>query len=292
MELHTLQYFLTVAQEESFSRAAKVMHVTQPTLSRQIALLEKSLGVTLFQRSTRNIMLTDEGMLLRRRAEELLSLAEKTEQELTHKGEKLEGTITIGSGELEAFSMLADCIKSFSEQHPKVNFNIVTETADVIKERLENGLVDIGVLLEPIDTGKLEAYPFPSVEKYEVLMRSDDPLARLDEIRQKDLKGKMQIVPLRRVEAHKRWMGRYYDEKYFRFTSNLPTNAAILVSKGVGYYITVSGASAFPEKLGLVSKPIHGAREWKVFLTWKRYQPNPLAVTRFIEHVLSELNMG
>lgn len=292
MELRTLQYFFTVAQEESFSRAAIVMHVTQPTLSRQIALLEEELGITLFQRSTRRVMLTDEGRLLRRRAEELLSLAKKTEQELTQQDDELEGTISIGSGELDAFSMLAECIKSFSERYSKVNFNIVTGTADVIKDRLENGLVDIGVLLEPIDTEKLEAYPFPSFEKYEVLMRSDDPLADLDEIRQKDLFRRPLIVPFRRADPFKRWMGRYYDEKYFRITSNLPTNAAILVSKGLGCYITISGASDFSEKLHLVSRPIHGAREWKVFLTWKRFQPNPLTVTRFIEHVLRELNMG
>ena len=292
MELRTLQYFLTIAQEESFSKAAKILHVTQPTMSRQIAELEESLGVTLFQRTTRKVVLTDEGLLLRRRAEEILSLTEKTEQELMQRGEDLDGTISIGSGEFEAFSQLADCIKSFSEQHPKVRFNIFTGTADVVKDRLESGLVDIGVLLEPVDTGKFEAIPFPSVVKYEILMRADDPLAALDEIRQSDLAGKIQIVPLRRVDAHKRWMGRYYDEKNFRVTANLPNNPAILVAKGLGCYLTVSGISVFHEGLGLVSKPIHGSRDWKVFLAWKRYQPNPLAVIKFIEYVLRELNMG
>ena len=292
MELHTLQYFLTVAQEESFSRAAKVMHVTQPTLSRQIALLEKSLGVALFQRSTRSVMLTDEGMLLRRRAEELLSLAKKTEQELTQQDGEIEGTITIGAGEMDEFGIVADCIKSFSEQHPKVHYNIVSGSADYIREYLERGLIDIAMLMEPVDGGKFETVPLPSVEKYVVLMRSDDPLASLDEIRQKDLKGKIQIVPLRRVEAHKRWMGRYYDANNFRYTVNLPNNAAILVAKGLGYLITVRGMSAYFEGLGLVAKPIHESKDWKVLLAWKRYQPNSLAVTKFIEHILNELNMS
>ena len=292
MELRVLSYFLTIAQEENFSRAAEILHVTQPTMSRQMAQLEEELGVKLFQRTTRNVVLTDEGLLLRRRAEELLSLAEKTEQELTQRSEDLEGTISIGSGELEAFSQLADCIKSFSEQYPKVRFNIFTGTADVVKERLERGLVDIGVLLEPVDTGKFEAVPFPSVEQYEVLMRADDPLAGLDEIRQSDLAGKPLIIPLRRVDPVKRWMGRYYDEKNFRFTVNLTNNAAILVAKGLGCNITISGVSGFHERLGLVSRPIHGARSWKVFLAWKRYQPNSPAVTKFIEHILGELDMG
>lgn len=292
MELRTLQYFLTVAQEESFSKAAKVMHVTQPTLSRQIALLEESLGVTLFQRSTRNIMLTDEGMLLRRRAEELLSLAKKTEQELTQQDGEIEGTITIGAGEMDEFGIVADSIKSFSEQHPKVHYNIVSGSADYIREYLERGLIDIAMLMEPVDGGKFETVSLPSTEKYVVLMRSDDPLASLDEIQQKDLKGKIQIVPLRRVEAHKRWMGRYYDENNFRYTVNLPNNAAILVAKGLGYLITVRGMSAYFEGLGLVAKPIHQSKDWKVLLAWKRYQPNSLAVTKFIEHILSELNMS
>lgn len=292
MELRTLQYFLTVAQEESFSKAAKVMHVTQPTLSRQIALLEESLGVTLFQRSTRNIMLTDEGMLLRRRAEELLSLAKKTEQELTQQDGEIEGTITIGAGEMDEFGIVADSIKSFSEQHPKVHYNIVSGSADYIREYLERGLIDIAMLMEPVDGGKFETIPLPSIEKYVVLMRSDDPLANLDEIRQKDLEGKIQIVPLRRVEAHKRWMGRYYDENNFRYTVNLPNNAAILVAKGLGYLITVRGMSAYFEGLGLVTKPIHQSKDWKVLLAWKRYQPNSLAVTKFIEHILKELNVG
>lgn len=291
MELRTLQYFLTIAQEESFSKAAKILHVTQPTMSRQIAELEETLGVTLFQRTTRKVVLTDEGLLLRRRAEEILSLTEKTEQELTQQSGDLEGTITIGAGEMDEFGIVADCITSFSAQCPKVRYNIVSGSADYIKEYLERGLIDIAMLMEPVDGGKFETIPLPSVEKYVVLMRADDPLASLDEIRQSDLAGKIQIVPLRRVEAHKRWMGRYYDENSFRFTVNLPNNAAILVAKGLGYLITVRGMSDYFKGLGLVTKPIHEAKSWKVLLAWKRYQPNSLTVTKFIEHILKKLNV-
>lgn len=290
MELRVLRYFLTIAQEENFSRAAEILHVTQPTMSRQMAQLEEELGVRLFQRTTRNVVLTDEGLLLRRRAEELLSLAEKTEQELTQRGEYLEGTISIGSGEFDAFHVLADCIKSFSARYPKVHYNIVTGTANTTKEHLERGLVDIAVLMEPIDVSSFEAVTLPSVEKYVVVMRADDPLAQMEEIRQKDLAGKPLILPIRRVEPLKRWMGRYYDENNFRYTVNLPNNGAIIAAKGLGYMITLAGVSDFCKGLDLVIKPIHEAKEWKVLLTWKRYQPNSPAVAKFIEHILCELD--
>lgn len=289
MELRVLRYFLTIADEENFTRAAEILHVTQPTMSRQMTQLEEELGVQLFQRTTRNVILTEDGMLLRRRAEEILSLTEKAAQELMQQGEELEGTISIGTGEFDAFDILIDHIKSFSAQHPKVHFNIVSQSTDYVKEYLERGLVDLALMLEPVDTGKFETVPFPVLEQYTVLMRADDPLAQLDEIRQEDLAGKPQILPLRRVEPHKRWMGQYYEEENFRFTVNLPNSGAALVAKGLGYLITIRSVSAFYERAGLVSRPIHDAKDWKIFLAWKRYQPNSRTVGKFIEHILQEL---
>ena len=289
MEFRVLRYFLTVAHEESFSRAAEILHVSQSTLSRQIAQLEEELEVTLFKRTTRNVILTEQGLLLRRRAEELLSLADKAVHEVKQQEEELEGTISIGTGEFEAFNILARYIKSFSLLHPKVHFNIVSESADYTRDRLERGLVDVAVMLEPIDMEKFEAVALPTLEQYTVLMRPDDPLAQLDEITQKDLAGKPQIIPLRRVGPHKRWMGPYYEEENFRFTVNLPNNGVVLVYEGLGYFITIRSTSAYYEQTGLVSKPIRGAKDWHVFFVWKRYQPNSRVVTRFIEHVLREL---
>lgn len=291
MELRALRYFLTIANVENFSRAADILHVTQPTMSRQMTQLEKELGVKLFQRTTRNVVLTEDGMLLRRRAEEILSLTDKATQEMMQQGQELEGTVSISSGEYEAFNILTDYIRSFSEQHPKVHFNIVSEPADRARDHLERGLVDIAVMLEPVDTGKFEAVPLPSIEQYTVLMRPDDPLARLKEIRQKDLARNPQIISLRRVDPYKRWMGEYYEEENVRFTVNLPNNGAIMVLNGLGYFITIRSVAAFFEKAGLVYRPIRGAKDWKVFFTWKRYQPNSRAVSRFIEHVLQELGL-
>ena len=289
MELRVLRYFLTIANEESFSRAAEILHITQPTMSRQMIQLEEELGVKLFERTTRNVVLTEDGMLLRRRAEEILSLADKATQELMHHGEELEGTISIGTGEFDAFEILADCIESFSAQHPKVHFNIISQSADYIKEHLERGLVDLALMLEPVDTAKFEVMPIPVFEQYTVLMRPDDPLAQLDEITQKDLAGKPQIIPLRRAGPHRRWMGQYYEEENFRFTINLPNAGAVLAAKGLGYFISIRSVSSLYERAGLVSRPIRGAKDWKVFLAWKRYQSNSRTVSRFIEHVLQKL---
>lgn len=157
MEIRVLHYFLTVVREESITKAAEVLHITQPTLSRQLSQMERELGVTLFHRGARRIALTDEGMLLRRRAEEILQLVDKTEQELLEQEEQIEGKITIGCGEMASVQLLPELLKSFSRRYPRVTYDIYTENADAVKEQMDKGLVDIGLLLEPID---IEKYGF------------------------------------------------------------------------------------------------------------------------------------
>ena len=144
MELRVLNYFLAIAREENFTRAAEQLHVTQPTLSRQIADLETELGVKLFVRSNHNITLTEDGMLLKRRAQEILSLADRTKRDFLHKAEKLEGTITIGSGEFLSTDVLADCVAAFREKYPLVRYELFSGNADNIKDGIERGLPDIG----------------------------------------------------------------------------------------------------------------------------------------------------
>lgn len=146
MELRVLQYFLMVAREENITRAAELLHITQPTLSRQLMQLEEELGVTLFHRGKRRITLTADGMLLRRRAEELVSLAEKTVTELSRSDNVLSGTVAIGSGEYKSTSFLATLIQDFQQAHPQVQFQIYSGTADNIQERIAHGLLDLGLL--------------------------------------------------------------------------------------------------------------------------------------------------
>jgi len=178
MEIRVLRYFLTVVREEGINRAAEVLHITQPTLSRQLAQLEDEVGVKLFHRGSRKITLTNEGILLRRRAEEILSLVDRTERELMEQEKMVEGRIVIGGGELSAMRELPDIIASFREKYPLVTFDLFTGSADLVKEQMEKGLIDIGVLLEPIDMEKFDYIRLKGRERWVVLMRPEDPLTR------------------------------------------------------------------------------------------------------------------
>ena len=157
MEIRVLRYFLTVVREESITRAAEVLHITQPTLSRQLSQMEDQMGVKLFVRGSRKISLTNEGLLLRRRAEEILELVDKTEQELIAQEEQVEGTVSIGCGDSRAVQRLPELIRTFHEKYPLVTFDLYTATADHVTDRMDRGLTDIGLLLEPVD---LEKYDF------------------------------------------------------------------------------------------------------------------------------------
>ena len=156
MELRVLKYFLTVAREENITRAAALLHLTQPTLSRQLMNLEEELGVKLFNRSRYRIILTEEGMLLRRRAQEIVALSDKTEQELSREKNELTGEIAIGCGETQSMTFLSRQICAFRAQYPLVRFRIYSANADDIKERMEKGLLDLGLLMEPVDMGRYE----------------------------------------------------------------------------------------------------------------------------------------
>ena len=168
MKLRVLNYFLMVSQEENITKAAQLLHVTQPTLSRQLMQLEDELGVKLFERSNHSIVLTSDGLLLKRRAQEIVSLAEKTKRELTTEKE-LSGEIEIGSGEFKSFSLLADVIAAFSEKHPGVRFHLNSGNADTIKERLENGGLDIGLLADPVDISRYEFTRLPQKETWGII---------------------------------------------------------------------------------------------------------------------------
>ena len=154
MELRVLRYFLAVAREENITKAAALLHLTQPTLSRQLMQLEEELGVRLFYRSRYRIVLTDEGMLLRRRAQELVDLADKTAREFAARETELMGEIAIGAGETRSMTVLSQAICTFRERYPKVTFRIFSANADDVKERLDTGILDMGLLTEPVDVGK------------------------------------------------------------------------------------------------------------------------------------------
>lgn len=287
MEIRVLRYFLAVAREEGINRAAEVLHITQPTLSRQLSQLEDEVGVKLFHRGSKKITLTNEGILLRRRAEEILSLVDRTERELMEQDELVEGRIVIGGGELAAMQVLPEIIESFREKYPLVTFDIFTGNADLVKEQMEKGLIDIGVLLEPIDIEKFEFIRLQGKERWVVLMRSDDALAGKEAVCAKDLENKPLILPRRTNVKNElsNWFGALFQEQQVLFTSNLTTNSALMVQRGLAYSIVIEGSIPFWNKEKIAYRPLCPELTANSVLAWKKQQPFSLAATKFIEHM-------
>ncbi|WP_122642822.1 LysR family transcriptional regulator [Luxibacter massiliensis] len=291
MEIRVLRYFLTVVREESITKAADVLHITQPTLSRQLAQMEEGLGVQLFIRGTRKIVLTNEGMLMRRRAEEILELVDKTERELVEQEEELEGIVAIGCGDLKAVQLLPELIRSFRQLYPKVTFELYTATADHVKDRIDRGLTDIGLLLEPINMDKYDFIRLKQKETWVVSMHPDAPLAKKDYVTAKDLEGLPLIMPHRlNVQSElASWFGESYEKLNVVFKSNLPANGSIMVYNRLAYALIVTGSIDLWDKDKLIYRPLYPELTATSALAWKRHQPFGKAAEKFIEHIKSNL---
>lgn len=285
MELRVLQYFLTVAREGNITRAASLLHITQPTLSRQLMQMEEELGVKLFCRGKHNILLTEEGMLLRRRAQEIVDLAEKTTKELMHGEEEVSGEISIGCGETKNMRPLSEMMASFQQKYPDVNFNIYTAIADDVKERLENGILDMGLLLEPVEISKYHYVRMPLKEKWQVLMRRDSQLAEKQKITPKDLTGVPLIMAKRQSVRNEleNWFG--YDRERLRIVStcNLSHyNQSAMVESGIGVALVME-FSCNQDTLCL--RPFDPEIESGCVLVWKKNLTLSPVVQRFIQYV-------
>ena len=282
MELRVLRYYLTVAREENITRAADMLHITQPTLSRQMAELEEELHTRLFERTNRKIVLTESGMLLRRRAEELISLADKVQQEF-QSGDELMGLISIGSGVTAAVSAcLPRLLQDYAQKYPQVRFELHTGTAAVIKDQLDKGLLDIGILMEPIEVEKYDFVRLPVKEVWGILMPEDDPLAQKSAITPGDLQDLPLIVSWRiREREAKAWFGGNTERLRVFCTYDLIDNAATLVEHRLGYAFVIQGA--LKPAPGLTFRPLSPEVSNTSVLVWKRYQPSNPAVQKFIE---------
>ncbi|MCM1234364.1 MAG: LysR family transcriptional regulator, partial [Ruminococcus flavefaciens] len=242
MELRVLQYFLAVAREQSISRAAKSLHLSQPTLSTQIKAIEEELGKQLLIRGTkgsRKVTLTEEGMILRKRAEEILNLVQKTEKEITLSDRTVAGDIYIGTGETDAVRLIARAAKNLYETYPDIHYHISSGNADFVQEQLEKGLIDFGVIFGPVDQTKYHFLPFPCKDVWGVLMRRDSPLAEKESISPQDLWDKPLIISQQenRNKGLTEWIGRDLSALEIVATYNLVFNASLLVSEGLGYAI-------------------------------------------------------
>lgn len=288
MELRLLRYFLIVAKEQSFTKAAEQLHITQPTLSRQMAAFEEDLGITLFIRNGKKISLTDEGILLKRRALEILNLEERTLEELKGKEEVVEGTITIGCGEFVAVETLAKICKTYKEKYPLVQIVLHTATADAVYEMMNKGLVDIALFMEPVDTEGLDYIRITDCDHWCVGMRPDDPLAEKEFIKKEDLIGKPLILPERmNVQSElANWFGKDFSKLQIAFTSNLGTNAGIMAANGLGYPISIEGAATkyWREDI-LVQRRISPEITTSTVIAWRRNIPYSLAVRKMIEEI-------
>ena len=281
MELRVLNYFLAIAREENFTKAAQQLHVTQPTLSRQIAQLEEELGVKLFVRSNHNIILTEDGMILKRRAQEILSLADKTKRDFLHKDENLEGTISIGSGEFLSTRCLTDCIAEFRKKYPLVRYEFYSGNAGNIRERIERGLLDIGLMLEPIDIRKYEFIGMPVKEEWGAFVREDSPLINKAFLSPRDLAGIPLILPLSDfAESHiGKWFGEYASRIEIIAKGNLLYNEAMMAQSNIGAVIGIKLNCNY-DSLQFI--PLSPALKVDTALAWKKEQIFS-ATTAFID---------
>lgn len=287
MELRILRYFLTVAKEQNFTKAAEQLHITQPTLSRQLAAFEEELGVTLFIRSGRNITLTDEGILLKRRALEILNLEERTLEEIRGTEEVVEGTVTIGCGEFAAVESLAEICKIYKEKYPLVQIAIHTATADTVYEMMNKGLVDIGLFMEPVNTEGMDYIRIKDSDHWCVGMRPDDPLAAKEFIEKKDLMGKPLILPERMgVQSElANWFGKDFSKLQIAFISNLGTNAGVMAAKGLGYPVSIEGAARYWREDILVQRRLYPEITASTVIAWRRNIPYSQVANKMIETI-------
>ena len=287
MELRTLRYFLAAAQEENITKAADILHVTQPTLSRQMMDLERELGVTLMLRGKNGLTLTDDGIFFRQRAQEIVELADRLEKSFVERQNNISGMVVIGASETVGSQTLARLIKEFTGKYPAVQFILYNETVDNIKDRLDKGLVDIGLLLEPVDVTKFDYVRLSQQDTWGLLVRDDHPLTEKESLTADDVAPYPLILPLRdniRVEIL-HWLGRDEKELTIPLFYTLLSNAALMVAEGLGCAFCMDGALAIRSDPRLRFIPLEPRRVTHSVLVWKKNKIFSPATSLFIQEI-------
>ena len=284
MELRVLQYFLAVAREQSISGAAEFLHLSQPTLSRQLKDLEEELGKQLFIRGNRKITLTEEGVLLRKRAGEILELVKKTEQEIALSDDTVAGDIYIGAGETDAIRVIAKAAQQLQRKYPEVRLHIASGDAADVVEKLDKGLIDFGVLFDPQDLSKYNYLKIPEKDTWGVLMRRDAALAQKACIRPEDLWDKPLILSRQHREgsALLMWLNRSEADLHIVATYSLLYNGSILVDEGIGYAITLDRIIN-TNGSNLCFRPLAPTLQAGLCVGWKKYQVFTKAAELFLD---------
>lgn len=287
MELRVLKYFLTVADEGNFTRAADVLHVTQSTLSRQMMELESEMGTTLLIRGKRSVTLTEEGFLFKQQAETIVELADKLEHTFTDQKDVICGTIQIGATEAVGGRTLAERMKEFREKYPGVQFNLYNGMADNIKEMIEHGLFDLGLVMEPIDTAKFEYVRLPQKETWGILIRKDHELAGKETVTVEDIKSYPLIMPERENAKNQilHWMR--CEERHLEIPAyyNILSNSALLVKAGMGCAVCLDGALSIHADPELCFRPILPEHVTRSVILWKKNHLFSQAASLFIQTI-------
>ncbi len=284
MELRVLRYFLAVAREENISRAAEALHTAQPSLSRQLKELEEELGKTLFIRGRRKITLTDEGMFLRKRAEEIVSLVDKTTDALTMDDGVVAGNVYIGAGETEGMRLIARAAGALGKTCPDIHLHIVSGDRGDVAEQLDKGLIDFALFVGEVDARKYEHIHLPNRDSWAVLMRRDHPLAQKNAVRPEDLYREPLLLSrqIRDGSPFLAWMGRTLTQLNVVSTHNLIYNASLMVEEGLGVAVTLEGLINTTGESPLCYRPLLPRLETELFLAWKRYQAFSPAAFRLL----------
>lgn len=291
MEFRVLQYFLAVAREQSITGAAEYLHLSQPTLSRQLKELEEELGKQLFIRGNRKITLTEEGMLLRKRAEEVTELIEKTRREIQLNDAVLSGDIYIGAGETESIRIIAKTLCKLQQNHPAITLHISSGDSAVVTEELDKGLLDFGLLFDPADLSKYNYLKIPRKDVWGVLIRRDSELAFKDSIRPEDLWDKPLILSRQHREGSmlSKWLSKSQADLHITATYSLLYNASILVDEGLGCALTLDKIIN-TEGTSLCFKPLNPPLTADLYIVWKKYQVFSKAADLFLKTLKDSLN--
>lgn len=291
MEIRVLRYFLAIAREGSITNATNFLHVTQPTLSRQIHDLEEELGQKLFIRGSHSMTLTVEGMILRKRAEEIVSMVDKTEAEFNSMENIISGDIYIGGGETDAIKLVAHIAKELRKNYPGIHYHLYSGNSEDVTERLDKGLLDFGILIQPADISKYDYINIPAKDTWGVVMRKDSPLAKKDSIQKEDLLN-VPLICSRQAIAQERsgnefaeWFGEDFDKLDIVTTFNLVYNAAIMVEAGIGYAVTIDKIANTSETSNLCFRPLEPRLDSGLNIIWKKYQVFSSAAELFLEEL-------
>ena len=287
MDIRLLEYFLAVAKYGNITRAAEQLHVTQPTISRQLMELEETVGSPLLIRGKRQVTLTEAGVLFQQRAEEIVSLMEKTLRDITDQDDLLGGTVVVGCVETCVSHMLAKALKGFSRQYPKVQYDIYSGTGDDIREKLDQGELDFGILVEPAEVAKYDFFRLPYQEVWGMLVRRDDPLAQKPCLEREDLLSRPLIMPRREiVQDHiAGWFEVERSQLNVFSSHSLINNAALLVEEGLGCVVCTGGSFEIRGGENLTFVPFSPKRATGHVLAWKKNRVFHSAADRFREYV-------